>query len=108
MRMHIRNKMRWYPRWRSIGGIIYLQVGGHAVKPICEQGILFNKSGVGTPVSLFFDLVVYVGDDADVVGIPNKVSILSRTVNLELVKAFDIQQWSHVHSLRVDTVVRTA
>lgn len=78
------------------------------MEPICEQGILLNKSGVGTPVSLFFDLVVYVGDDADVVGIPNKVSILSRTVNLELVKAFNIQHWSHVHSIRVYAIVRTA
>lgn len=78
------------------------------MEPIGEQRILFNKPRIGTPISLSLDLVVDIGHNADMVGIPDKVSILSRTVDFKLVKALDVQRWPHVYSPRVHTIIRTA
>lgn len=53
-----------------------LQIGGQIVKPVGEQWILVHQLRIGAPVFLLLYLVVDVGYDANVMGVPNKVDKL--------------------------------
>lgn len=106
--VHVAHKMRWNP-WRgSIRWVIHLQIRGQIMQPVVEERILLYETGVCSPIFLLFDLVVYIGDDADVVCITDKVGVLSGAFRFILIQASDIQGWAHIDSFGVNAVVRAA
>lgn len=78
------------------------------MKPVVEERVLLYETRVRPPIFLLFDLVVYIGDDANVVCITDKVSVLSGAFRFVLIQASDIQGWAHIDGFGVNAVVRAA
>jgi hypothetical protein len=108
VRMHIADKMRRDPRRRAVWRVIDLQIRRQALQPVCKKRVVFDEFGVGAPVLLSFYFVINVCKYAYMMSVPNKIGILPRSINFELVHVLDMKLGLHVDRLWIHAIIRTS